>query len=91
MSGDLSSATAPVLLIDKQPTHWTLTLNRPEMRNALSSDLIEALLAACSDWFNPILVKETRQALRSTQAVSGPIRPRSSARPMNSPGRTRPR
>lgn len=28
---------------------------------------IEALLAACSDWFNPILVKETRQALRSTQ------------------------
>lgn len=50
MSGDPSSTpTATVLLIDKQPTHWTLTLNRPEKRNALSSDLIEALLAAVQD------------------------------------------
>ncbi len=32
-----------------------------------------------------------RQALRSTQAVSGAISPMSSASPMNSPGRTRPR
>ena len=49
MSGDPSSTTTSVLLIDKQPTHWTLTLNRPEKRNALSSDLIESLLAAVQD------------------------------------------
>lgn len=41
-----SPSSPPVLLIDRQPTHWVLTLNRPEKRNALSAELIEALLAA---------------------------------------------
>lgn len=46
MSVSPSSSPSSVLLIEKQPTYWTLTFNRPEKRNALSSDLIEALLAA---------------------------------------------
>ena len=44
-----SPSTNAALLVDKQPSHWTLTLNRPEKRNALSADLIEALLAAVND------------------------------------------
>ncbi|WP_353234003.1 enoyl-CoA hydratase/isomerase family protein [Diaphorobacter ruginosibacter] len=34
------------LLIDRHATHWLLTLDRPEKRNALSADLVEALLDA---------------------------------------------
>ena len=49
MSEAIPAAASPVLLIDKVPTHWTLTLNRPDKRNALSADLIEALLAAVHD------------------------------------------
>ncbi|MPM43148.1 Methylthioacryloyl-CoA hydratase [bioreactor metagenome] len=45
----MSNSSPSVLLIDRQPTHWTLTLNRPEKRNALSADLIEALLATVTD------------------------------------------
>lgn len=45
----MSDTSPSVLLIDRQPTHWKLTLNRPEKRNALSADLIEALLAAVAD------------------------------------------
>ena len=37
------------------------------------------------------LAHRMTQALRSTQAVKGAISPISSARPMNSPGRTKPR
>src|SRR5690625_2851193 len=33
------------LLIDRQDSHWTFTLNRPNKRNALSSDLIEAFIS----------------------------------------------
>ncbi|MBF5005069.1 enoyl-CoA hydratase/isomerase family protein [Diaphorobacter caeni] len=46
MSETGTSSATSVLLIDRTPTHWALTLNRPEKRNALSADLIEALLAA---------------------------------------------
>ena len=35
-----------VLAIDKQATHWSLTLNRPEKLNALSPELVEALIGA---------------------------------------------
>lgn len=33
------------LHIDRQDDHWTFTLNRPDKRNALSADLVEALIA----------------------------------------------
>ncbi|NYT59331.1 enoyl-CoA hydratase/isomerase family protein [Alcaligenaceae bacterium] len=33
-----------LLTIDRQPTRWILTLNRPEKRNALSKDMVEALI-----------------------------------------------
>lgn len=33
------------LLIDRQIDRWTFTLNRPEKRNALSSELIESLIS----------------------------------------------
>lgn len=36
----------PVLLIEKQSTHTALTLNRPERRNALTIELMAALVAA---------------------------------------------
>lgn len=36
------------LTIDRQPNCWTFTLNRPEKRNALSAELIEALIAGVS-------------------------------------------
>ena len=42
----MSEAASTPLLVDKQATHWVLTLNRPDKRNALSGDLIEALLSA---------------------------------------------
>ena len=42
----MSEAAQTPLLVDKQATHWVLTLNRPDKRNALSGDLIEALLSA---------------------------------------------
>lgn len=32
------------LIIDRQPGRWTFTLDRPEKRNALSHDLVEALI-----------------------------------------------
>jgi enoyl-CoA hydratase/carnithine racemase len=32
------------LIIDRQPGHWTFTLDRSEKRNALSHDLVEALI-----------------------------------------------
>lgn len=39
-----------VLLVDRSHTsHWLLTLNRPEKRNALNAELIEALLTATAD------------------------------------------
>lgn len=37
------------LIVERHDTHWLLTLNRPEKRNALSADLIEALLATVDD------------------------------------------
>lgn len=33
-----------LLTIDRQPGGWTFTLNRPEKRNALSRELVEALI-----------------------------------------------
>ena len=42
----MSEAAQSPLLVDKQTSHWVLTLNRPDKRNALSGDLIEALLSA---------------------------------------------
>src|SRR3546814_8755294 len=33
------------LKIDRESGCWTLTLNRPEKRNALSTELVEALIA----------------------------------------------
>lgn len=35
-----------VLAIDRQAQAWTFTLNRPDKRNALSADLVEALIEA---------------------------------------------
>ena len=40
----MSHSPTDILHIDRHTTHWLLTLNRPENRNALSSDLVEALL-----------------------------------------------
>ncbi len=37
------------LLVERYATHWLLTLNRPEKRNALSADLIESLLATVQE------------------------------------------
>ncbi|MGE4369438.1 MAG: enoyl-CoA hydratase/isomerase family protein [Burkholderiaceae bacterium] len=37
--------TTDVVLCDRQASHWTITLNRPEKRNALSADLVQALLS----------------------------------------------
>ncbi len=37
------------LVIDRQATHWSITLNRPEKLNALSADIIEALIEALDD------------------------------------------
>lgn len=34
-----------LLLIDRQIDRWTFTLNRPEKRNAMSSELIESLIS----------------------------------------------
>ncbi|MCD0504251.1 enoyl-CoA hydratase/isomerase family protein [Bordetella petrii] len=35
-----------VLLLDQSPQCWTFTLNRPDKRNALSAELVEALINA---------------------------------------------
>lgn len=35
-----------VLVVDKTPQAWTFTLNRPDKRNALSGELVEALIDA---------------------------------------------
>lgn len=35
-----------VLVIGREATHWSLTLNRPEKHNALSAELVEALIGA---------------------------------------------
>ncbi|QNP47360.1 enoyl-CoA hydratase/isomerase family protein [Diaphorobacter aerolatus] len=48
MSTEAASSNA-VLLIGRHASHWTLTLNRPDKRNALSAALVEALLAAVSE------------------------------------------
>lgn len=37
------------LLVDRQIDRWTFTLNRPEKRNALSSELIESLISGVDD------------------------------------------
>jgi len=37
------------LAIDRQPQAWTFTLNRPDKRNALSGELVEALIDAVDD------------------------------------------
>src|SRR3546814_4533056 len=39
-----SSEMTEPLITDRQEHCWTFTLNRPEKRNALSSELIEALI-----------------------------------------------
>jgi len=41
--------TDDVLAIDKQARAWTFTLNRPDKRNALSGELVEALIAAVDE------------------------------------------
>ncbi|WP_298015534.1 enoyl-CoA hydratase/isomerase family protein [uncultured Castellaniella sp.] len=38
-----------ILDIQKTPAAWTLTLNRPSKRNALSAELVEALIAAVEE------------------------------------------
>lgn len=37
------------LIIHRQPDCWAFTLNRPEKRNALSSELVEALISGVED------------------------------------------
>ncbi|TDY21945.1 enoyl-CoA hydratase/carnithine racemase [Paraburkholderia sp. BL6665CI2N2] len=37
------------VIIDRQPTHWTITLNRPDKLNALSADIVEDLIYALDD------------------------------------------
>jgi len=39
-------SSSPDLNVDCAGKVWTLTLNRPDKRNALSADLVEALIAA---------------------------------------------
>lgn len=39
-----NQATEPVLLVTKNTDQWTFTLNRPQKRNALSPELVEALI-----------------------------------------------
>jgi enoyl-CoA hydratase/carnithine racemase len=38
-----------ILEVDRQGAHWTLTLNRPEKANALSPELVEALVGAIAE------------------------------------------
>ena len=38
-----------MLRVDRQPSCWTLTLDRPEKANALCAELIEALIAALEE------------------------------------------
>ncbi|OZI73647.1 enoyl-CoA hydratase [Bordetella genomosp. 2] len=40
----MTAMTDTVLAIDKSPQAWTYTLNRPDKRNALSAELVEALI-----------------------------------------------
>src|SRR5690606_210759 len=42
--GAMTAMTDTVLAIDKSPQVWTYTLNRPDKRNALSAELVEALI-----------------------------------------------
>jgi len=44
MATSLPIADESVVTIDRQPSHWTFTINRPGKMNALSSDLVEALI-----------------------------------------------
>jgi enoyl-CoA hydratase len=44
MSTPLPANEEAVLLIDRLPSHWTFTINRPGKMNALSADLVEALI-----------------------------------------------
>lgn len=37
------------IVIDRQPTHWSITLNRPDKLNALNANLVEALIQAFDD------------------------------------------
>src|SRR5688500_10757754 len=38
-----------MLQVDRQPSRWTLTLDRPDKANALSAELVEALIGAVAE------------------------------------------
>lgn len=49
MTDPFNISSAAPLLIAKSDNSWTLTLNRPDKRNALSGALVEALLTALTE------------------------------------------
>jgi len=50
------------VLVHKQEGCWTVTLNRPEKRNALSADMVEALIGVMEQ------VQQSQQSQQSQQA-----------------------
>jgi enoyl-CoA hydratase len=48
MSESALASTSETVRVERSGSTWTLTLNRPEKRNALNADMVEALHAAVS-------------------------------------------
>ena len=57
----LSSSSAPVLLVENDGAYATLTLNRPEVHNALNEELVTAM----KDTFAELRSQESLRAVRN--------------------------
>lgn len=61
----LSSSSAPVLLVENDGAYATLTLNRPEVHNALNEELVTAM----KDTFAELRKQESLRAVRTGPGV----------------------